>query len=302
MDMDRIFFIPRPDRLFRQFQSIRSKPEIGDADLDNLLADYDLHLLIKPTVPKGRGRSGTLLLKTDMGWKILKKYKSTVTDSMIDHEHSILQHLVDTKIPIPRLFISAKGNTSISIGLNKYALFDFIDKGYHYHNYILSPGRERKYISISGVMLANIHNELASFIPKGNNPNGFLSQTEQRERNLNWYLQILDHIKQQDNKIQKQEDQEIIQDFLDNAEPVEESLSDLEQQLNKADLPKQIIHGDYGPYNLLINAEKIIAVLDFEVARLDWRDNRPGVCVSQVYGNQARVSNQKNSQPSKCLQ
>jgi Ser/Thr protein kinase RdoA (MazF antagonist) len=52
---------------------------------------------------------------------------------------------------------------------------------------------------------------------------------------------------------------------------LQETLVSLEDELEKADLPKQVIHGDYGPYNLLFKHNKIIAVLDFELARLDWR-------------------------------
>jgi len=48
-------------------------------------------------------------------------------------------------------------------------------------------------------------------------------------------------------------------------------LSRLDNLLQKSDLLRLIIHGDYGPYNLLFRKNASTVVLDFEMARLDWR-------------------------------
>jgi aminoglycoside phosphotransferase (APT) family kinase protein len=52
---------------------------------------------------------------------------------------------------------------------------------------------------------------------------------------------------------------------------IEDSLTNLDQILLDADLPKKTIHSDYGPYNLLFRRDKLVAFLDFEIAHLDWR-------------------------------
>jgi Ser/Thr protein kinase RdoA (MazF antagonist) len=41
--------------------------------------------------------------------------------------------------------------------------------------------------------------------------------------------------------------------------------------LSEARLLRLVIHADYGPYNLLFRKSEPAVILDFEMARLDWR-------------------------------
>ena len=59
--------------------------------------------------------------------------------------------------------------------------------------------------------------------------------------------------------------------LLQRAEYFEKTLLQLEALLEEAALPRWIIHGDYGPYNLLFRRNAPVIILDFEIARLDWR-------------------------------
>ena len=51
---------------------------------------------------------------------------------------------------------------------------------------------------------------------------------------------------------------------------VERDLLSLDSELGSAGLRRQIIHGDYGPYNLLFKPGERIMILDFEMTRIDW--------------------------------
>ena len=51
---------------------------------------------------------------------------------------------------------------------------------------------------------------------------------------------------------------------------VEESLQLLNDRLKSANLTQVVIHGDYGPYNILFKRGAPVVVIDFELARLDW--------------------------------
>jgi Ser/Thr protein kinase RdoA (MazF antagonist) len=59
--------------------------------------------------------------------------------------------------------------------------------------------------------------------------------------------------------------------MLKNCEILENSLIELNTKLLQMKLTRHIIHGDYGPYNLIFFKNKKLMVLDFEMARLDWR-------------------------------
>jgi homoserine kinase type II len=37
------------------------------------------------------------------------------------------------------------------------------------------------------------------------------------------------------------------------------------------DLPQQLLHQDYGPGNILMDGDRVTAILDFEFVGLDWR-------------------------------
>jgi Ser/Thr protein kinase RdoA (MazF antagonist) len=60
-------------------------------------------------------------------------------------------------------------------------------------------------------------------------------------------------------------------DLADRAEELRESLIELENSLRQAELPRFLVHGDYGPYNLLFRPNAPVVILDFEISRLDWR-------------------------------
>jgi Ser/Thr protein kinase RdoA (MazF antagonist) len=265
------FYLPRPDRFVSRFRARLSKPSIDSGKINYLLKDYDLELVSKPYVPPGRGRSNSIIIDTDQGRKVLKWYKNTVLDSMIEHEHSIVEELYENGYHVPKIVTTNSGNTVATSGSARFVLFDFIYGGFHYHNYWFPPSHEKRYISASGKELAVLHQGLKDFIPRGNNPNGFTGLEGDRGRNLDWYVEQSKINQKQFIQISGGKPHRAETKLQNQAEKILKSLVDLEKEINQANLPKQLIHGDYGPYNILFKGNKIIAVLDFELARLDWR-------------------------------
>ncbi len=271
MALQKYLYLPRPDRLITRIRARRTKPSIDPVNLDQLLGEYNLELINKAHVPPGRGRSKSIIIDTDHGRKIVKRYKDTVSNSMIEYEHSIVEFLRSTGYQVPNLVTSTSGSTVTTSGSARYVLFDFIEGGFHYHNYWFPPSQEKKYISASGKSLADLHKGLKDFIPRGNNPNGFTGQDGDRGRNLDWYLEQLSDNQKQFTGTSGGKSPQAENILHSQTGNIQESLVELENEINQANLPKQIIHGDYGPYNILFKDNKIIAVLDFELARLDWR-------------------------------
>ena len=271
MNSQKSFYLPRPDRFVSRFRARLSKPSIDPGMINCLLNDYDLELVSKPYVPPGRGRSNSIIIDTDQGRKVLKWYKDTVLDSMIEHEHSIVEYLKGNGYHVPKIATTNNGNTVTTSGSARYVLFDFIDGGFHYHNYWFPPSQEKRYISASGKELAVLHQGLKGFIPKGNNPNGFTGLDEDRGRNLDWYLRQSKNNQKLFIQMSGGKPHRAEYKLQSQAEKNQKSLVELEKEINQANLPKQIIHGDYGPYNILFKGNKIIAVIDFELSRLDWR-------------------------------
>ena len=61
------------------------------------------------------------------------------------------------------------------------------------------------------------------------------------------------------------------QDFQMHSKYIEDMISEIESKLDKANLPCQIIHKDFNRSNFLFRRNKSPVVIDFEMARLDWK-------------------------------
>jgi Ser/Thr protein kinase RdoA (MazF antagonist) len=120
-------------------------------------------------------------------------------------------------------------------------------------------------------MLALLHKELKDFVPEGYNPDGFKSQTEDRERNLEWVLDRLVYCLQETSSQNGTASKDKVAWLVQRASYLEEALVQLDIVLTEVDLPRLLIHADYGPYNLLFRKNAPPIILDFEMARLDWR-------------------------------
>jgi len=269
--LNRPFYLPRPDRFWRLFLSRFRRPDIDLTAVEQVLAEYGLALVKSPHVPGGRGRSRSLIVHTTQGKKVLKRYVPTRTLPTIVHEHSILKQLAEVDFPAPRLAVTRAGETIVSQGDRHYALFNFIEGGFQYHDYLLLPAQSRRFLVIAGETLAALHLQLADFVPEGQNPFGFKSPAEGEWRDLDWYLNRLAHCVQETQRFKSTASTPQADQLLQQSSSMERTLVELDRTLKQADLPRLIIHSDYGPYNLLFRPHAPMTVLDFELARVDWR-------------------------------
>jgi Ser/Thr protein kinase RdoA (MazF antagonist) len=265
------YYLPRPDRLYHQITFRRRPPKIDMGLLRDILADYGIAARGKIEVPGGPGRSDNVIVETAAGKKLLKRYKDTITPAAALHEHSILVHLAQVGFPSPRLARTTSGETLIQHDGKCYAMFDFIEGYFHYHNYFLLPAQAQRFIATSGRALGALHNVLADFSPAGDHPSGFKSRGEDRWRELSWFTDMLEECRQKLPQLQGADANLMRQMLAEHADRVEGSLRRLDATLAAAAPARLIIHGDYGPYNLLFRRGAPVVILDFELARLDWR-------------------------------
>ena len=263
----------RPHPLYYKLKNHQRDAEVDSNTIREILAEYDLELLGKPRYPPAKGgHSQSFLIHTSDGKKILKKYKHTVIRPTIIYEHSILTYLAQIDFPCPHLVATRGGKTWVCKSEGNHALFDFIENGYNKHNnYILLPGQARQIITSAGKLLAILQDKLKDFTPQGYNPNGFKSQSYDRWRDLDWYMNRLTHCIVETSRLNKTENGSQATWLLEKAKNFDELLCRLDVMLKEAALPRLIIHGDYSPGNLLLRKNAHTIILDFEMARLDWR-------------------------------
>jgi Ser/Thr protein kinase RdoA (MazF antagonist) len=267
------FFVslPRPDRWYRRLELRQRQPSLSAEQVGRVLAGYGLGVQGTITMVPGALRSTNAVVETDAGRKLLKRYRDTVEQAAIVHEHSILRYLAQVGFPAPRLSTTSNGDTVVAEDGERYALFEYLEGYFQYHNRIFVPPQTRKLVVSAGKALACFHQALKHFVPAGCNPNGFRSLEEDRWRGLNWYMERLDRCRTETDREDSDHSSLLTGQLRWHASWIGDALRDLDARLQMAELPRVIVHGDYGPYNLLFKRGAAVVVVDLELSRLDWR-------------------------------
>jgi Ser/Thr protein kinase RdoA (MazF antagonist) len=264
--------IPKPHRLSSRNQSIQDDQHQNLAkEANKILDEYDLSIQSKIRSSNGGGRSDWVVLQTERGNVVLKKYKHTIQPATIQHEHSILQYLAQIDFPAPRLLTTEANDSLVTYNNNNYALFVYLE-GYHqYHHQLLLPSQAQYYTQLAGQTLAVLHGALEHFNPKGYNPDGFKSRQGERWRELDWYLSLLQDCRRYVSSIVSQDRDPVIQMIGEKANWLQDTLYSLNEILEETAPPRYLIHGDYGVHNLFVKRGAPVVVLDFELASIEWR-------------------------------
>ncbi len=273
----RVLRLPRPGLLI---QSIKPKTRAQRRPLEDcifeVIADFDFSLTGPVEALPGGARNEIWLLPTTAGKKVLKRYKASLDMNQIQYEHAIFQHLEQKHFPTTRLVHNQRGESILQSDGRQYAMFDFLEGYYRFSNYLFFPSQQRWFLTEMGRSLANLHLALRDFDSPTGSTFGFQSSTQNRIRDLDWFLTLLD-------KSRKASEAALSEAALTQAagpthrmllgwvKEIEERLRQTDEKLSAVGLERTTIHGDYGAYNIMVKPNAPMCVLDFELARLDWR-------------------------------
>jgi len=232
-----------------------------------VLAHYDIGPLQQCSLPAGGRRSHTWLITTDKERYILKRYPETFDSPAVEFEHSLLEYLRQVRFPAPRLVQTRQGGTWLALDGHLYACFEFIE-GICYSDYFLLPSTKTRYLTQAAQTLAYYHSIVADLVPSGRKMDGFRPRSHRRWHDREWYLQemeicreiVASHSRERRRLARWEEAHSRLARLWDAVEGSDAALP-----------PSLPIHGDYGPYNLFYNDGRLVAVIDFECAHLDWR-------------------------------
>ena len=263
--------IPRPDRLYSRMRYQGHRLNGAGQEVRSILEGFGLALTGDASSPSGPGRSENWIVSTPEGKKFLKCYKKSISRENVLHEHSILTYLAGAGFQAPHLFPTPEGGTFIEREGKFYALFDYLDGYFQYHDYLFTPAQTGRFVTACGRVLGELHNTLRDFEPAGRNPNGFQSRQGPRWREMPWYLDQLREVRQAVGQMDQNGSGWLMREVSGQADWLERRVQMLDEKLRSAALPRLIIHGDYGPYNVFFKAGAPVMILDFELSRLDWR-------------------------------
>lgn len=266
-----VISIPNSKQVMGSISTRWRAPSVDEDALSVILDQYGLSLQSKARSLSGHSRNSLIYLPTTAGKKVLKYYRSDWSASTVQHEHSILEQLEKVDFMAPRLMKTPHGDTCIRIGDRYVAIMDFIDGTNYASRYLLNSHRLRL-IAVSGASLGRFHRSLAGFLPGGRHHLGFAGFEGKRQRDLDWHLEKLDELNNKDlPKEATESDREILAMLARRSTEIIERLSCLEDMLTLVDLPRLVIHGDFGLHNLIFKSDGNVALIDFELARLEWR-------------------------------
>lgn len=265
-----IFYLPRYSRIHQYISARLSRLEIDAGDISKLIQAFDLDLLGNPwNLPYGR-RGNNVAVLTSEGKKVVRRYRNKWKISTINYEHSILKALIELNCPAPRLNTTPDSRNLIPLDGHNFALFDYAD-GMNYSSTYLLLSQRLSLIGCAAKALAHLHSCLDGFIPDGQHHLGFKGLTGERIRDQEWRQNKVVELREKSKNLLGSKDGVLLNWLIEHSEQQLELLGELERELSEADLPRVVIHGDYGLHNILFDKTGKIIPLDFELARIEWR-------------------------------
>jgi glycosyltransferase involved in cell wall biosynthesis/Ser/Thr protein kinase RdoA (MazF antagonist) len=268
----RILALPSPTRVLEALRRQTTSPALDEVVVTEVLDRYGLAARSLPRDLGTGRRSRNVVVETDGGSKILKRYRKRWDASVVASGHSILRRLEELRFPAPRLVRTPEGATTAGVGGDIYALFDLIPGRTYGATYLRR--RDRVHLmALAGSTLAGFHETLAGFQPDGRHHLGFVSPVGPRSRGIDWYANTIDELEHGGVGASDQGSVRGIERLLREAPSLLDRIGALEETLSEVDLPRTVIHGDYGLHNVVIRPDGVVVPIDLELARLDRRLN-----------------------------
>lgn len=235
---------------------VSARERFDSLELSSVLSHYDLGVIesIKD-FPRGSSRSPKVVFKCDRGVFLLKRRGPGRDDPQkVGFTHQVQSRLERARLPVPRLIATRDGDTMLAFEGHIYELFEFVQStGY-------DGGAEAT--AAAGQALARFHRAVAGHRPDWTPPSGGYHNA----------ARILPHLLAIPERVPSGRTPGV------ELGPVTEILRDAyagaAERADGAGLPswpRQIIHGDWHPGNLLFRGPRVVAMLDFDAARVEPR-------------------------------
>ncbi|MCL2639557.1 MAG: phosphotransferase [Phycisphaerales bacterium] len=245
-------------------------------ELAIVMSNFDVGVLqtIKE-YPRGSRKAPKLLISAEKGEYLLKRRARGKDDPFkVAFSHALQLYLASKQFPLPHLIGTRKDNNSmLQYNGLVYELFEYI-RGTGYDNSLESTYD-------SGKILALYHKLLRDYTPQFEPPVGSYHDSKSIHNGL-------DQIPVTFNKLDRMRD---ISSEQVNATTsfLREAYIQAAEKVNQKGLknwPVQIVHCDWHPGNMLFRNRKVVAVIDYDAARLQQRviDLANGVLQFSILG------------------
>ena len=226
-----------------------------------VLSHYDLGAIeaIKE-FRRGSRKSPKVVLRTDQGKFLLKRRAAGKNDPYkVAFCHHLQLYLANKHFPLPHLIGTRKNNNSmLQFRSATYELFEYIPGSSYNHSLEATAD--------AGRILALFHKLLADYQPQYEPPQGSYHKAQSVVRSFEALPHTLAKVGSDGTTIRNKIDQ--LNRFL------HDSYHDAAALVNEAGLaawPMQFVHCDWHPGNILFRGPQVVAVIDYDAARLQQR-------------------------------
>lgn len=211
--------------------------------------------------PRGSRKAPKLLLRSDKGLYLLKRRARGKDDPFkVAFCHQLQLYIAGKQFPLPHLIGTKKDNNSMLQWKGAiYELFEYI-KGTSYDNSLEAT-------MDSGKTLALFHKLLANYQPEYEPPIGSYHASRTVASSFEAVPRTLQKVDASNLQAQPDRIAEVIR-FL------QTSYNAAAMRVNEMglpDWPMQIVHSDWHPGNMLFRGSRVVAVIDYDAARIQQR-------------------------------
>jgi Ser/Thr protein kinase RdoA (MazF antagonist) len=256
--------LPRPARVAAAAAARWSRPGIPAPVVTEVVAAHGLAVTGRPRNLQLGRRSHNVVVPTSQGPVVVKQYRADWDRARVEHAHAVLDRLQQVGSPGPRLRHRGDGGTCTSVGPRTLAVLDLLPGRNLSLDYLRRRDRVRA-AAVAGRTLARLHHALEGFEPTGAHHLGFASLAGPPRQPLHWYTQRLEELAGGTAATPT------AGALADRARWLARRLERTEDLLTSAELPRLVVHGDFGLHNLLFTSADEAVPVDFELARVDWR-------------------------------
>lgn len=211
--------------------------------------------------PRGSRKAPKLILRTENGMFLLKRRARGKDDPFkVAFCHALQLYLASRQFPLPHLIGTRKDNNSMLQYKGAiYELFEYI-KGTSYDNSLEATAD-------SGKTLGLLHKLLAEYQPEYEPPQGSYHGARFVAQAMDQIPVTLAKLDPKRASVQTERINQVVQ-FLHT------SYNEAAMRVNEmglSDWPMQIIHSDWHPGNMLFRGPRVVAVIDYDAARIQQR-------------------------------
>jgi Ser/Thr protein kinase RdoA (MazF antagonist) len=230
-------------------------------ELPQVLSNWDIGVIEKlKEFPRGSRKAPKLLIKAGKGTYLLKRRAKGKDDAFkVAFCHELQHYLASKQFPLPHLIGTRTDNNSmLQWGEGTYELFEFI-KGIGYDSSLKQTGD-------SGKTLALFHKLLREFSSEYTPPRGSYHQSRYVSSSLDKVPATLARVTEQGSAFCDE-----VSQLCGTLHGYYASAVMRVTDMGMESWPKQIVHSDWHPGNMLFRGSRVVAVIDYDAARIQQR-------------------------------